>query len=180
MSTLLARLARIIDAVNDMIGRVIAWTAVILVLVQVAVVLMRYVFGISSIAMQESLVYLFATLFMLGAAYTLLKKGHVRVDIFYRSARERTKAWVDLLGTVFLLFPICVLIWITAYPYVAASWAVREGSRETSGIQGIYLLKTEILLFAVLVGLQGLSTIIHALRVLRGEESLAEDRKLTI
>lgn len=172
---LLSALARAIDAVNDGIGRAIAWGTVLLVVVQFVVVVLRYVFGISFIFVQESLVYIFASLFMLGAGYTLLHNGHVRVDLFYRTAQPRTKAWVDLLGVIFLLIPTCVTAWTTGWPYVLASWAVHEGSRETAGIQAIYLLKTEILVFAVLIGLQGVAIAIHAARALLGQEDLAQE-----
>jgi len=171
----LTGLAKIIDAINDHIGRVVAWGTLLLVLIQFVVVLLRYIFGISSIFVQESLIYVFASLFMLGAGYTLLHNGHVRVDLFYRSAAPRTKAWVDLLGVIFLLIPVCITAWITGWPYVVASWAVGEGSRETSGIQAIYLLKTEILAFTVLVGLQGVAVAIHAARALMGLEVVTRE-----
>ena len=85
------------------------------------------------------------------------------------------KAYVDLLGTVLLLWPVCFLVFYVAFPYVEASWAVHEGSRETSGIQGVYLLKSVILVFAVLLALQGLSTVIHALRIHSGAEQPVEE-----
>lgn len=167
----LRRIANGIDRFSDWSGRVIAWAALALVLVQFAIVVMRYVFGISSIFVQESLLYLFATLYMLGAAYTLRHNGHVRVDIFYREAGVRRKAWVDLFGVILLLLPMCIMVWSTGWAYVAASWAVHEGSRETSGIQAVYLLKTEILIFAVMVALQGVALGLHSLLVLIGREA---------
>ena len=160
---LLASLARAIDELNERIGRVVAWAALLMVLVQFAVVLMRYVYGISFIFMQESVVYLHAILFMLGAGYTLLHGGHVRVDIFYAGARRRTKAWVDLIGVIIFLAPVCAIIFRYSYPYVRSSWAVFEGSRETSGIQAVFLLKTVILVFAVLILLQGLALALHSI-----------------
>lgn len=178
--TTLGKIASLIDRLNGAVGWAVAWTAVALVLIQFIIVVQRYVFGVGSILMQESLIYLFATLFMLGAGYTLLHNGHVRVDIFYRSAPARRKAWVDFLGVVFLLIPVCVTIWLTGFPYVDAAWAVREGSREASGIQGVYLLKTEILIFSVLVVLQGLSLAIHSLRVLQGREAPSSEDPLAL
>ncbi|MGB6085137.1 TRAP transporter small permease subunit, partial [Parvibaculum sp.] len=130
----LTRLAGWIDALNEHVGRVVSLLALLMVLVQFIVVLQRYVFGIGSIWMQESIVYMHGFLFMLVAGYTLLHNGHVRVDVFYRTMSLRAKAWVDLLGTIFLIWPLCYLIFIVSLPYVEASWAVREGSRETSGI----------------------------------------------
>ncbi|MFN4355265.1 TRAP transporter small permease subunit [Parvibaculum sp.] len=173
--TALDRIAGWIDALNEGVGRTVSWLALFMVLVQFIVVLQRYVFGIGSIFMQESIVYMHGTLFMLVAGYTLLHNSHVRVDVFYRTMKPQAKAWVDLLGTIFLLWPVCYLIFSVSLPYVEASWAVREGSRETSGIQGVYLLKSVILGFVVLLALQGLSTIIHAMRILSGAEKPVEE-----
>ena len=98
----------------------------------------------------------------------MLHEGHVRVDIFYRDASERAKALVDFLGAVLFLIPVCVLLWWWSWPYVEQSWAVHEGSKETSGIQVLYLLKSTILAFAGLMGLQGLSMALRTLLVLTG------------
>ena len=171
----LVRIAGWIDTLNETVGRAVSWLALAMVIVQFIVVLQRYVFGIGSIFMQESIVYMHGTLFMLVAGYTLLHNGHVRVDVFYRTMAPRAKAWIDLLGTLFLLWPVCYLIFIVSLPYVEASWAVREGSRETSGIQGVYLLKSVILGFVVLLALQGLSMIVHAIRILSGAETPTEE-----
>lgn len=161
-------LARGIDRLNHVTGRAVAWLTLAMVLVQFAVVVLRYVFGLGFIWMQESILYMHALVFLVGAGFTLLKEGHVRVDIFYREAPVRKKALVDLLGVVFLLVPFCILVWTVSWPYVANSWAVMEGSKETSGIQGIYLLKTAILVFTVLVALQGLSIALKSILVLNG------------
>lgn len=171
----LTRIARLIDAFSERTGRLFAWLALAMVLVQFVVVLQRYVFGVGSIWAQESITYMHGLMFMIVAGYTLLHNAHVRVDVFYRTMPPARKALVDLLGTLLLLWPVCFLIFYVSWPYVDASWAVREGSRETSGIQGVYLLKSVILLFAVLVALQGLSTVIHALRILSGAEQPVEE-----
>ncbi len=171
----LTRLAGWIDTLNEHVGRVVSLLALLMVLVQFIVVLQRYVFGIGSIWMQESIVYMHSFLFMLVAGYTLLHNGHVRVDVFYRTMSPRAKAWVDLLGTIFLIWPLCYLIFKVSLPYVEASWAVREGSRETSGIQGVFILKSVILAFVVLLALQSLSLLIHALRILSGAEKPVEE-----
>lgn len=155
-------LLNFIDNTNRRIGGVVAWLATIMVAIQFAVVVLRYIFGVSSLMLQESLTYMFSILFMLGAGHTLLNDGHVRVDIFYRTAKTSTKAVVDLIGSMFFLIPCCVLILILSPPYVAASWAVLEGSKETSGIPGIFLLKSLIPVFAVLLLLQGIASAIRA------------------
>ncbi len=167
----LISLAKAIDALNQRIGGVIAWLALIMVLVQFVVVLMRYVFGLGSIAMQESIIYMHGILFMVGAGYTLLHDGHVRVDIFYREASPKHKARVDIFGVLVFLLPICVLLWVYSWPYVQNSWAVYEGSKETSGIQAVFLLKSIVLVFIALIALQGISMMIHALAVLLDVEA---------
>ena len=171
----LVSVAQRIDALNENIGKAVAWLALLMVIVQFIVVIMRYVFGIGSIFMQESIIYLHATVFMLGAGYTLLHNGHVRVDIFYREASPRRKAVVDIVGVAIFLIPVCALIWWGSWPYVANSWRVFEGSRETSGIQAVFLLKTVILVFVVLVVLQGISLAIRSLLILAGVEQAKAD-----
>ncbi|MFW5832731.1 MAG: TRAP transporter small permease subunit [Pseudomonadota bacterium] len=165
---LLLRFSGFVDQFSHRLGRVVAWLALSMVLVQFLVVILRYVFNTGQIWLQESIIYQHALLFMLGASYTLLKDGHVRVDIFYAGASVRAKALVDLLGAAFLLLPMTGLILYVSQPYVARSWAVFEGSRETSGIPAVFLLKTVILVFAVMLFLQGLSLMIRSLAVLAG------------
>jgi TRAP-type mannitol/chloroaromatic compound transport system permease small subunit len=162
--------ASLIDGLNERIGRSVAWLALLIVLVQFLVVVGRYVFGVGSIWLQELITYMFGFLFMLGAAYTLRHDGHVRVDIIYREATPRTKAIVNLVGSIAFLIPICALIFWIAWPYVMQSWAILERSQESSGIPARYLQKTAILAFAVLMGLQGLSMAIHSILALRGDE----------
>lgn len=164
----LDRLCRGIDGISRTIGRTAAWLTLFMVLVQFALVLMRYVFGIGSLFMQESLVYAHGILFMTAAAYTLLEDRHVRVDIFYGGASERGRAWIDLFGVLAFLLPTCWLVLWIGYPYVARSWATLEGSRETSGIPAIFLLKSVILVFAVSLALQALALLIRAAALLLG------------
>jgi TRAP-type mannitol/chloroaromatic compound transport system permease small subunit len=164
-------LARVIDAVNDRVGRTIAWLALIMVLIQFIVVLMRYVFGLSSIYMQESIVYMHAIIFLTAAGYTLLHDGHVRVDIFYGSASPRARAWTNLIGVCVLLLPMAVTTLLTSLHYVLASWAVLEVSQEGTGLPLIFALKTFIWVFAVVLILQGISLAIHSISVLVGLEA---------
>jgi TRAP-type mannitol/chloroaromatic compound transport system permease small subunit len=155
-------LADRIDRVNAAVGRATAWAALFVVLVQFVVVLLRYVFGIGSIWLTESILYGNATMFMLAAAWTLREGGHVRVDVFYAEATPRRKALIDLAGALLLLLPFMIVLAWFALPYVARSWAILEGSRETSGLPMVFLLKTLIPLFAVLMALQGISQAIRA------------------
>lgn len=166
-------LVRIVDAVNEYIGRAISWLTLFMVIVQFIVVVMRYVFGIGSIFMQESIVYMHATVFLVAAGYTLLHEGHVRIDIFYNKADPRTKAFFDLAGVLGFLLPVCVLIFTLAWPYVAKAWRILEVSQEGSGIPGVFLLKTVILIYACLLFIQGLSMGARASFVLIGLERAA-------
>jgi TRAP-type mannitol/chloroaromatic compound transport system permease small subunit len=159
-------LADRIDRVNGAIGRAAAWLALFIVLVQFAVVLMRYVLGIGSIWLTESILYAHAALFLLAAAWTLQQGGHVRVDVFYADASPRAKAIVDLFGALVFLIPFALAIVLLGWPYVARSWATLERSRETSGLPFVYLLKTLIPLFAIMLALQGVSQAIRAANAL--------------
>jgi TRAP-type mannitol/chloroaromatic compound transport system permease small subunit len=168
MKDTIQRIADGIDRATTAIGRAAAWCCLFIVLAEFAVVVMRYAFGIGSIRLQESVLYAHAALFMLAAAWTLQIQGHVRVDIFYAQASPRTKALIDLVGALVFLLPVTVVIGALSLPYVARSWAIFEGSRETSGLPFVYLLKTLIPLFALLLGLQGVAQAIRAWLVLSG------------
>ncbi|MBI3991659.1 MAG: TRAP transporter small permease subunit [Candidatus Lambdaproteobacteria bacterium] len=173
MQVLVKRLKSIalaIDSLNERIGRAIAWTALAMVLVQFVVVILRYVFAWGSIPAQESIWYFHGILFMIGAGYTLLKDGHVRVDIFYRESSPRTKAMVDLFGVIVFLLPVCLLIWGMSWSYVLNSWRVLEGSTETSGLPTIFLLKSVIPIFVILLSLEGISLAIKSFLVIVGVE----------
>lgn len=144
------------------------WLSIAMVLVQFGIVVLRYVFGLGSLYMSESVIYMHGILFMSAAAYTLAVDKHVRVDIFYGEARPRRKAAVDLFGALVFLLPTCVLIAWLGLPYVGQSWAVLEGSRETSGIPAIFLLKSFILVFAATLFAQGLVMVVRAAAYLTG------------
>ena len=159
-------LAAAIDRLNMAIGRAASWCVLAIVLIGFAVVLLRYVLGLGSIWLQESILYAHAALFLLAAAWTLKDGGHVRVDVFYASASPRVKAWVDLAGVLLLLLPFCIAMIAFSWPYVARSWAILERSRETSGLPLVFLLKTLIPVFALLLALQGLSQAIKSIAML--------------
>src|SRR3954471_15087478 len=164
-------LADRIDRLNSAIGRAASWCALVIVVVGFAIVLMRYVLGLGSLWLQESVVYAHAALFLLATAWTLKEGGHVRVDVFYATASPRARAWVDLLGALLLLLPFALATMWFALPYVERSWAILERSRETSGLPLVFVLKTLIPLFAVLLGLQGIAQAVRALAVLLGASS---------
>ncbi len=162
----LTALADRIDRLTTAVGRAVAWLALVVVLLQFALVVARYVFALGSIWLTETVIYAHATLFLLAAAWTLKAGGHVRVDVFYAEASQRTKATIDLIGSLLLLLPFTlVLVWLSV-PYAARSWAVLERSQEASGLPLVFVLKTLIPLFAVMMALQGLAQAIRALAAL--------------
>ncbi len=160
--------ARVVDAISETTGVILSWAALLMVLVQFVVVVMRYVFGVGSIFAQESIVYMHGTMFMVAVGYTLLHDGHVRVDIFYSDANQRQRALVNFCGVFVFLLPVCILTWWVSWPFVTAAWAVYEGSQEGSGIQAVFLLKTVILVFAAALSVQGLSMAARSLFMLMG------------
>ncbi|KZB60734.1 MULTISPECIES: TRAP transporter small permease subunit [Thalassospira] len=159
-----------IDGLNDWIGRGIAWLVIPMVVITFLVATLRYGFAVGWVSMQESYMWLYGIMFMVGAGYTLLHGGHVRVDVFYRPASARYKAWVDLFGSLFLMTPVLVMILMYSYPYVATSWHRLEGSHETGGLPGLFLYKSVILVFCVLMLLQGLSLAARSILVLAGHK----------
>jgi TRAP-type mannitol/chloroaromatic compound transport system permease small subunit len=172
---IISQFVRTADRLNDVIGRGVSWLTLAMVLVTFVVVVLRYVFAIGWVALQESYVWMHGVVFMVGAGYTLLHNGHVRVDIFYRPASMRFRALVDLVGVFFLLLPMIVLVSIFGFDYVASSWALMEASREAGGLPGLYLLKSIILVFCVLTAIQGLSLAARSALVLLGHaEYIAE------
>ena len=155
-----------IERLTTAIGRTVAWLALAVVLLQFALVVARYAFGLGSIWLTETVIYGHATLFMLAAAWTLKAGGHVRVDVFYADALPRTKAKIELAGALLLLMPFAlVLVWLSV-PYAARSWAVLERSQEASGLPLVFALKTLIPLFAGLMALQGIAQAIRAVAAL--------------
>ena len=159
-----------LEQISETSGRIVAWLTLLIVLITFIVVVLRYAFDIGSIALQESISYMHAFVFMLGAAYTLKHDGHVRVDIFYRKISITKKAWVDLLGTVLLLFPVCLFIFFSSWDYVFASWTQLEESGEAGGLAYVYILKTTLLLMPLLIMLQGAALALKSLLLIKSKE----------
>ncbi len=150
-----------IDAFTECLGRLIAWLTLAMAVVTALVVVMRYGFGTGAVMAQEAVTYMHGALFMLGAAYTLKHNGHVRVDIFYRNFSPRQQAWVNSLGGIIFLVPLCIFIFLSSWDYVVQSWSIRESSPEPGGIPGVFLLKTLLPLMAGNLCLQGLAEILR-------------------
>ena len=151
-----------INLINKFAGGFCAFLVVLMSVNVFLVVILRYLFGISFIWMQETYVWMHAYIFMLGAGFTYLNDDHVRIDILYKSASPIYRAFVDLIGNIFLLLPFLYIIWTYSFPFVYKSWEMKEISREAGGLSMLYLLKIAILLFVILLFIQAVSKIINS------------------
>jgi TRAP-type mannitol/chloroaromatic compound transport system permease small subunit len=165
-----------IDAINEWIGRGVAWLTLACVLTCFAVVVLRYAFNIGYPWMQELYVWQHAVVFLLGAGYTLLHRGHVNVDIFYGKASERKKAWLDVFGTLVFLFPWLAVIATVSGPFILSSWAIAENSGTADGMPAVFLLKSAIWVFCALLFLQGLALLVRRALFLAGHTIVDHDQ----
>ena len=161
------RISRFIDETNKKMGAISAGMILLMAVMTFVVVILRYFFNLGWVWMHDSISYLHGVSFMLAAAYTLLKNEHVRVDILYQPMSRTKKAQVNILGTGLLLFPFCFLIWFYGFEYVLNSWTVLEGSKETGGLGGVFIVKSFLLLMPTLLFLQGISEIIKSIEVIK-------------
>ena len=161
-----------IDRISTILGKAASWLTLVMVLVTFVVVVMRYVFDAGLIWLQESVTWMHAVVFMVGAAYTLQQEEHVRVDVFYRTMDPKRRAWVDATGVVVFIWPLCLFLAWKSYDFVTASWGLREASRESGGLPYpmVPLLKTVLLVMPVAVALQGASLFMRSLNTLRGRD----------
>ena len=176
---ILTKIADQLDRVLDRLGQAISWLNLLMAIIVLVIVVLRYWLSIGSVALQESITYLHAALFMLGISYTLQHNGHVRVDIFYRNFSARRRALVDLAGLIMFLIPTSVLIIVSSWDYVIASWATGERSEERSGIAFVYGLKTLMIIMPSLLIVQGIAGgLRHGLELkLKHPNSDAEDNE---
>lgn len=163
-----------LDAFAEFIGKSTAWLTLAMVLITAWVVFTRHVFGAGSIALQESVTYMHATVFMLGAAYTLKQGGHVRVDIFYRRYSPFGRAWVEVLGSLLLTLPLMIFIALGSWDFVAESWRIKETSTDSGGLAWVYCLKALVPLMAISIGLQALSELLRNLFLLMNVSGVDE------
>ena len=172
MLTTLAGMMRLINGINKIVGKVFSWLALGIVLVCFWVVFERYALGTTKLWAQDLYVWLNGAMFTAVAAFALFRGDHVRVDIFYRPASPRFKAIADLIGVAIFLMPFMVVVYIYGMPFVQRSWNLLENSANVGGMPGLYILKSFIIIFAVLVALQGLAMAIRSLLVLGNREDL--------
>ena len=155
-------LLRVLDGINAWLGRTVSWLTLAMVIATCIVVVSRRFFGVGSIALQESVTYMHAAVFLLGAASALRAGSLVRVDIFYRRFSVSARAWVDSLGALVFLLPFCVFIFWISWDFVSRAWLIGEASTDAGGLAYVYLLKSLILLFALALGLQGIAELMRA------------------
>ena len=158
-----------LDRISTVTGQAASWLTLAMVIVTCVIVVLRYIFDVGFIWLQESVVWMHAVVFMAGAAYTLHDEEHVRVDVFYGSMSPRRRAWVDIVGVLLFLLPLCGFLAFTAFDFVRLSWSIHEASRESGGLPYpfIPLLKSVLLLMPLTVALQGVALFLKSLRALR-------------
>ena len=166
------RILSALDRVSIVSGRITSWLTILMVIVTVVIVVMRYLFDAGAVWLQESVVWMHAVVFMVGSAYTLQQDEHVRVDIFYRDMSERRRAWIDLLGTLLFLLPLCIFLGYKSWDFVVVSWQLGESSREPGGMPYPFvpLLKSVLLVMPLLLGVQGVSMLLRAMQFIRGRD----------
>ena len=168
MQGLLTRSYKAIDRLSDLTGRLVSWITLLMVVVTCAVVLARYVFGIGSIALQESVMYMHGIVFMLGIAFTLKEQGHVRVDVLHEKLSLQARTMIDIAGAILFLLPVSIFIFWTSLDYVGFAWSLQESSAQPGGLPGVYLIKTLIPIMAALLALQGVAEIMKGIVTLTG------------
>ncbi len=171
----LSAIMRTINGMNRLIGNIFSWLSVAIILVCFWVVVERYVFSNTRLWMQDLYPWLNGVMFTAVAAYALYADDHVRVDIFYRPASAVKKAWMDLVGVIVFLLPFTTIVWLYCLKFVERSWGLKEGSANPGGAPGLFLVKGFILVFAVLIALQGISMLIRSILIIRGREDLVPE-----
>ena len=159
-----------LDRISTAVGKGAAWLTLFMVVVTFVIVVMRYVLDFNLIWVQESVTWMHAAVFMLGAAYTLKDEEHVRVDIVYRKVNEKQRAWIDLVGVIIFLMPMCLFLAYKSWDFVAVSWSIHEASPESGGLPYPLrpILKTVLIIMPVAVSLQGVSLVLKSLKTIAG------------
>ncbi len=170
MISFLKVVCRLIDGINEWVGRGVAWVTLLMVLVVFVDVVMRYLFNTSYVFTQELEWHLFAFVFLMGSGYTLLHDGHVRVDIIYQRLGPKGKAWINIFGVILLLIPGCYMVVETSWGFVVNAWQVMEGSPDPGGIPYRFIIKAAIPAGFALLLIQGISLGVRSLLILLGHE----------
>lgn len=159
----------VIDKISELTGKISSWFVLLMVLITCLVVIMRYVLGLGSIFLQDIVLYLHASLFLLGASFAFKRDSHVRVDIFYRDLSNKNKSVINLVGNLVLLQPLCLVIFLYSWGFVEFSWQIMESSPEPDGLPFVYLQKTLLLLMSFFLWIQSISEILKSLILLRDD-----------
>jgi TRAP-type mannitol/chloroaromatic compound transport system permease small subunit len=170
----LLKASRVIDAVNDRFGTVATYLVLFACLISAGNAASRHFLNLSSNAWLEVQWYMFAAIVLLGAPYTLKINGHVRVDVFYGALSERTRAWIDLVGAILFLLPICTILVYFTWPWFVESWRINEASSNAGGLVR-WPVKLLLPVGFTLMALQGVSEIIKRIAALQGKDRLQYD-----
>ncbi len=165
-----------IDSLNENIGKGISWLTTLLVLVVCFDVFTRYFLKSSSVGVQELEWHLFALIFLVSAAYTFKDDRHVRVDVFYTNFSQKTKAWVDLFGSLILLLPFSIITIIASKQFVLSAFFIQESSPDPGGLPARYLLKAVIPIAFLLVALQAIAQISKSILIIQNESSSTPEK----
>ena len=167
---MITNLFHFIDALNERLGKTIAWLALLMGWTQASIIGLLFFFSVGSLQLQESILYMNGTLFMLALGWTYKHDDHVRVDLFYRQMSKERKAKVNFIGILLFLLPLSLVMLWTSAPYALKAWIILEGSRETGGIPALFLLKTIIPLSALLLACQAISEAARAYKTIKQEK----------
>jgi TRAP-type mannitol/chloroaromatic compound transport system permease small subunit len=165
----LHNLTVVIDKISELTGKISSWFVVLMVLITCLVVIMRYILGLGSVLLQDIVLYLHASLFLLGASFAFKRDSHVRVDIFYRDLSNKNKSVINLVGNLVLLQPLCLVIFLYSWGFVEFSWQIMESSPEPDGLPFVYIQKTLLLLMSFFLWIQSISEILKSLILLRDD-----------
>lgn len=157
---MMKKISEKIDLFNEKIGTISSYLIIPMILITFLVAFMRYALDFGSIAIQETIIYLHAFIFIIGSGFTLKNNMHVRIDIFYDRFSLNKKKIIDLYGTLLFLIPTCLVIFFTSFNYVMSSVFLLESSKEAGGLQILYVLKIYILILPTILALQGISELI--------------------
>ncbi len=163
----LLKISKFIDDFNVKVGKLFSWLLLLMVLFTSLIVVLRYLFNIGFIWMQELVRFFYAAVFLICAAYTLAEDAHVRVDIFYSKLSIKKKCIVNLIGSIIFLLPVCFITFYYSYSYVLNSWAQFEGSLEERGLHAVFIMKTFIWIFSFMLFAQGISIVSKSITKIR-------------
>jgi len=161
------RLAALIDAVNERVGKTVYWLVLVAVLVSAGNAIIRKVFNMSSNAFLELQWYLFSAVFLFGAGFTLLRNEHVRIDVIAGRLSPRAQAWIDIFGTVFFLLPMTLLFVWLSWPIFIRTYTHGEISTNAGGLL-IWPARLMVPIGFALLSLQGFSELVKRIAFLTG------------